>query len=106
MSDQTGAALLDVADSFFTVQARFELDAFRKAAKTIDVVDTYDRIALNRTLGNLAMAERGITTDLLATGKTGDAGDGRLGGGSRGVPPSARGKRWPRWSIPVSALPS
>ncbi len=73
VSDQTGAALLDVADSFFTVQARFELDAFRKAAKTIDVVDTYDRIALNRTLGNLAMAERGITTDLLATGKTGDA---------------------------------
>ncbi|MEO1198882.1 MAG: NAD-glutamate dehydrogenase [Pseudomonadota bacterium] len=86
VADQTGADLVDVADCFFTVQERFHLMGFLEAAKRISVSDTYDRIALNRAVGNLAAAERGITTDLLATGKTGDAAMGlwedRLGGGA------------------------
>ena len=73
VADQTGKKLDAVADTFFSVEEMFRIPDIIEATRQVPVSDTYDRIALNRALGNLCDAERAITIQLLATGKTGDA---------------------------------
>jgi len=71
VSDRTGKTLAAVAETFFAFSSHFHVDDLAETARTLSVVDYYDRMALNRTLDLIYEAQRKLVAEVLATGKKG-----------------------------------
>ncbi len=74
IADRTGAAIADVAATFFAVALHFRLDRILEPARTLSVPDYYDRLALERALAAFEIAVRRLTGEVLATHGPGAAG--------------------------------
>jgi len=62
-----------VTGAYFAVSAHFQLDRIVAAARTIELSDHFDRLALDRALVDIAASQRALTAEVLATGETGEA---------------------------------
>jgi glutamate dehydrogenase len=60
VADRTGAAIADVAATYFAAESYFRLDAIAGAARAINVADYFDRLALDRALDAIGDAERNL----------------------------------------------
>ncbi|WP_439572381.1 NAD-glutamate dehydrogenase [Phreatobacter sp.] len=73
VADATGRPVADVAATTFAASAAFRLDEVKAAARTIAVTDYFDRLALDRALDSIAVAERRLAADMMTGPATGEA---------------------------------
>ncbi|MEX0591572.1 MAG: NAD-glutamate dehydrogenase [Xanthobacteraceae bacterium] len=73
VADGTKKRIEAVTSVYFAVGAFFRLDQIAEAAHKIELSDHFDRLALDRTLVEIASSQRRITAEVLATGRAGDA---------------------------------
>jgi glutamate dehydrogenase len=71
VADRTGKAVQDVAATYYAAGAFFQLDRIASAARSIQVTDYFDRLALDRALDSIGEAERRLTGEMLHNGATG-----------------------------------
>lgn len=74
LAERTGRALDEAAPTFFAVGRYFAIDDIVTAAKAISAPDYYDRLALDRALGQLETFIRQMTGEVLVGGGTGAEG--------------------------------
>ncbi|MFG1461636.1 NAD-glutamate dehydrogenase [Xanthobacter sp. DSM 24535] len=68
LSQTTGRSIEDAATTFFAAGRYFAVDEIVGAARTITAPDYYDRLALDRALGQIEAFVRQVTGEILATG--------------------------------------
>jgi glutamate dehydrogenase len=73
VADGTKKPIEAVTSTYFAASAFFRLDQIGEAARKIELSDHFDRLALDRTLVEIAASQRRITAEALASGKSGDA---------------------------------
>lgn len=73
LSQATGRSIADAASTFFAAGRFFAVDTVITAAGGIAAPDYYDRLALDRALGQIESFVRQVTADVLATGGSGEA---------------------------------
>jgi glutamate dehydrogenase len=73
VADGTKKPIEAVTSTYFAVGAFFRLDQIGEAARKIELSDHFDRLALDRTLVEIAASQRRITAEALASGTSGDA---------------------------------
>ena len=66
VADHSGVALATVAEAFFAIAEYFKIGRLEDRARTLDVKDYYDRLALDRARQTLGEAHRRITVAVLA----------------------------------------
>jgi glutamate dehydrogenase len=71
VAQRTNRAIGDTAATFFAAEANFGLDRFMTAARGIPANDFFERLAIDRAVGQIAAAERGLVADILATSQFG-----------------------------------
>jgi glutamate dehydrogenase len=71
VADRTAKPVADVAETYFAAGAYFRLDRIIGAARGIEVNDYFDRLALDRTLDQIAEAERRLAAEMLGNGLAG-----------------------------------
>ena len=71
VSERAKKSVGDVAATYFAGGAYFRLDRIATAARDIQVSDYFDRLAFDRSLNSIEDAQRRLTADMLATGKSG-----------------------------------
>jgi glutamate dehydrogenase len=71
VADRTGKPVQDVAATYFAAGAFFQLDRIANAARSIQVTDYFDRLALDRALDSIGEAERRLTAEMVGDGATG-----------------------------------
>ena len=80
VADRAGKPVQDVAATYFAAGAFFQLDRIANAARDIHVTDYFDRLALDRALDSIGVAERRLTAEMVGNGVTGtDAVDAWVG---------------------------
>ncbi len=65
-AETRGRGVAEVADTYFAVGARFGLDWLRAAARELETPDHWERIALNRMVGDLRAQQSRIAAEALA----------------------------------------
>ncbi|MDO8534394.1 MAG: NAD-glutamate dehydrogenase, partial [Xanthobacteraceae bacterium] len=73
VADRTGKPVEAVTGTYFAAGSFFQLDRIIEAARTIEVSDHFDRLALDRALVEIAASTRRLTAEMLATGMAGAA---------------------------------
>ncbi|HEX2655588.1 MAG TPA: NAD-glutamate dehydrogenase [Xanthobacteraceae bacterium] len=73
VADRTGKLVADVAATYFAVGTYFRLDRILSAARTIQVTDYFDRLALDRALDAIAQASGHIAAQMVENGAVGSA---------------------------------
>ncbi len=71
VADRAQKPAPQVAATFFAAGSLFNLDRILHAARGIQVIDYFDRLALDRALDSIGQAERRLTTQILANGASG-----------------------------------
>jgi glutamate dehydrogenase len=71
VAQRTNRAIGDTAATFFAAEANFGLDRFMAAARGIPANDFFERLAIDRAVGQIAAAKRGLVADILGTGQFG-----------------------------------
>src|SRR5262249_34132121 len=71
IADRTEKPVLDVAATYYAAGAFFQLDRISSAARGIQVTDYFDRLALDRALDSIGVAERRLTAEMVGNGATG-----------------------------------
>ena len=71
VADRTGKAVPDVAATYYAAGAFFRLDRIANAARSIQVTDYFDRLALDRALDSIGESERRLTAEMVGNGVTG-----------------------------------
>jgi glutamate dehydrogenase len=71
IADRTDKPVLDVAATYYAAGAFFQLDRIASAARGIQVTDYFDRLALDRALDSIGVAERRLTAEMVGNGATG-----------------------------------
>jgi glutamate dehydrogenase len=71
VAKKSGHPTVEVARTHFAVEDMFRLGAIAGAARAIPVVDTYDRLALDRAIDSVAAAHRRLTAEVIGHGQTG-----------------------------------
>jgi glutamate dehydrogenase len=71
VADTTKKPIESVSSVYFAVGGFFQIDRIVEAAHAIELADHYDRLALDRTLSEIALSQRRLTAEVLATGQTG-----------------------------------
>jgi glutamate dehydrogenase len=66
VADRTGKAVADVAATYSSAGAFFQLDRIASAAQNIKVTDYFDRLALDRALDSIGESQRRLTAEMLA----------------------------------------
>jgi glutamate dehydrogenase len=61
----------DAARTYFAARDYFRIDAIADAARTIEVSDYFDRLALDRARDSLGEAVRWLTAEMMADGESG-----------------------------------
>jgi glutamate dehydrogenase len=72
VADQAKAKAEAVTSAYFAADAFFQVDRILAAAREIELVDHFDRLALDRALAELASSQRLIAAEVLSTGKRGE----------------------------------
>ncbi len=73
VADRTGKPVGDVTHTYLAAVRYFRLGRIVNAAREIAVTDYFDRLALDRSRDLLGAAARGLTAEMLADGKSGEA---------------------------------
>ncbi|NRG17144.1 NAD-glutamate dehydrogenase [Rhizobiales bacterium] len=68
ISEESGRDLEDVARTYFDVAGHFRLGAMDQQARSMDLRDYYDGLALDRARATLDIAQRRLTLDALEAG--------------------------------------
>jgi glutamate dehydrogenase len=71
VADRTGKAVDEVAATYFATGAFFRLDRIASAARNIQIVDYFDRLALDRARDSIGDAERRLTAAMVGNGVAG-----------------------------------
>ncbi|WBL78364.1 NAD-glutamate dehydrogenase [Bradyrhizobium xenonodulans] len=71
VAERTNRAIGDAATTFFAAEAEFRLDRIIAAARSVPANDNYERLAIDRAVGQIAAAERALVADMLANGESG-----------------------------------
>ena len=71
VAERTNRAIGDAAATFFAAEANFGLDRIMAAARGVPANDFFERLAIDRAVGQIAAAERGLVADMLANGQSG-----------------------------------
>jgi glutamate dehydrogenase len=71
VAERTNRAIGDTAATFFAAEANFGLDRIMAAARGVPANDFFERLAIDRAVGQIAAAERGLVADMLANGQSG-----------------------------------
>ncbi len=67
-SEKTNSSVDEAAKAYFMVLETFKLGRITEQGKNIDLVDKFDRMALDRALANVMRAQRDLTCDVLRVG--------------------------------------
>jgi len=67
-SEKTNTSVDDAAKAYFMVLETFNLGRITEQGKNIDLIDKFDRMALDRALANVMRAQRDLTCDVLRVG--------------------------------------
>jgi len=73
VADRTHKPVAEVAATYFAAGTFFRLDRILNAARSIQVTDYFDRLALDRTLDSISEAERRIAVEMVGNGAVGAA---------------------------------
>jgi glutamate dehydrogenase len=73
VAQTTGRAITDAASTFYAAGRYFAVDDLITQARMIATTDYYDRLALDRALGEIETFLRRATVEMLATGGAGEA---------------------------------
>jgi glutamate dehydrogenase len=73
VADRTAKGVAEVAATYFAAGTFFRLDRIVGAARGIVVNDYFDRLALDRALDSIGVAERRLTAEMLGNGAAGAA---------------------------------
>jgi glutamate dehydrogenase len=68
VAEHADVPVADAAEAFFGIVETFRLAQVIEQAGTIVLADRFDRMALDRSLANLARAQRDLSADVLAAG--------------------------------------
>jgi glutamate dehydrogenase len=71
VADRAGRTIGDTAATFFAAEASLRLDRIVVAARGVPANDHFERLAIDRSVDQIATAERGLVTAMLATGQCG-----------------------------------
>ncbi|WP_035714258.1 NAD-glutamate dehydrogenase [Azorhizobium doebereinerae] len=71
LAERSGRSIADAAPTFFAAGRYFAIDDIVASARAITAPDYYDRLALDRALGQVETFTRQITSEVLAQGGTG-----------------------------------
>ncbi|UGY20369.1 NAD-glutamate dehydrogenase [Bradyrhizobium septentrionale] len=71
VAERTSRPIGDAAATFFAAEANFRLDRIVAAARSVPANDYFERMAIDRTVEQIAGAERRLAADMLATGQSG-----------------------------------
>jgi glutamate dehydrogenase len=71
VAERTGKPVAEVAATYFAAGAFFRLDRILDAARGIQVSDYFDRLALDRALDSIGVAERRLAAQMVANGRAG-----------------------------------
>ncbi|MDE1569721.1 NAD-glutamate dehydrogenase [Aquabacter sp. P-9] len=72
LAQTTGRTIADAAPTFFAAGRYFAVDEIGQAARGIAAPDYYDRLALDRAMGQVETFVRQVTVEILSTGLSGD----------------------------------
>lgn len=77
VAERTSRAIGDAATTFFAAEADFRIDRIIAAARSVPANDSYERLAIDRAVDQIAAAERALVANMLANGGSGQqaAGD-------------------------------
>ncbi|MGY2047700.1 NAD-glutamate dehydrogenase [Methylobacterium sp. JK268] len=73
VAESTGRPPAAIAATHFALEELFRLSPLIRAARSVPVADTFDRIALERAVAGIAAAHRALTAEAAATGEQGQA---------------------------------
>ena len=73
VAEKAGRGIGDTAVTWFAAEAIFRLDHIATAAHAVPTNDYYERLACDRAIEQIIVAERRLIGALLATGKSGEA---------------------------------
>jgi len=73
LAAETGRSLEDAARATFAVAEHLHFDEIKRRARTLRIVDTYDRLAVDGALQSLEAAQRALANAALNGGGGGDA---------------------------------
>jgi len=73
LSQKTGRSIEDAAATFFAAGRYFAVDEILGAARSISAADYYDRLALDRALGQIETFVRQVSGEILAAEGAGEA---------------------------------
>ncbi|ACL59389.1 NAD-glutamate dehydrogenase [Methylobacterium nodulans] len=73
VAESTGRPPASIAATHFALEDLFRLGPLTRAARSIPVADTFDRIALERAVAGIAAAHRALTAEAAVTGEQGQA---------------------------------
>jgi glutamate dehydrogenase len=65
---RTGHPIAEIAATHFAVDDAFRLGALAEAARSVEVTDYFDRLALDRAVDGIAAAHRRLTAEVVAHG--------------------------------------
>ena len=68
VSEKTKTSVEDAAKAYFMVLETFKLGRITEQGKNIDLIDKFDRMALDRALANVMRAQRDLTVDVIRAG--------------------------------------
>jgi glutamate dehydrogenase len=71
VADRTGMPVAAAARTYFAARDYFHIDAIADAARTIEVSDYFDRLALDRARDGLGEAVRRLAAEMMADGQSG-----------------------------------
>ena len=72
VAEETKQPIERATGVYFAIGAYFRLDRIIVAANAIELADHFDRLALDRSLVDIAASQRRLTAEALGTGKTGE----------------------------------
>lgn len=73
VAERSGRTIKDATITHFAAEALMRLDRIVAPARAIPVADTFDRLAIDRSLDQIETAMRRLVADMLKTGKAGAA---------------------------------
>jgi glutamate dehydrogenase len=72
VAEVTKKSVEAVCSVYFAIGGFFQIDRIVEAAHAIELADHYDRLALDRTLSEIALSQRRLAAEVLATGQSGE----------------------------------